>query len=99
MPKKVQRLCGQKFVWKVIYILKVQIGAAHKKPLQCLLIVPCFSLTAVTVNDAHSPRPLDVLSPDEDEDEDVDDGEEGHRHEPRDHQPRPVDVVVDVPRV
>ena len=48
---------------------------------------------------AHFPRPLDVLSPDEDEDEDVDRGEEGHGHEPRDDQPRPVDVVVDVPRV
>ena len=53
----------------------------------------------MTVNDAHFSRPLDVLSPDEDKDEDVDSGEEGHRHEPRDHQPRPVDVVVDVPRV
>ena len=64
-----------------------------------MLIVPGFSLTTVTVNGAHFPRPLDVLSPDEDKDEDVDSGEEGHRHEPRDHQPRPVDVVVDVPRV
>ncbi len=65
-------------------------------PSQCLLIVPGFSLTTVTKN-AHFPRPLDVLSPDEDEDEDVDRGEEGHGHEPRDDQPRPVDVVVDVP--
>ena len=48
---------------------------------------------------AHFPRPLDVLSPDEDKDEDVDRGEEGHGYEPRDDQPRPVDVVVDVPRV